>query len=163
MGNQREILTGAVLACIRRRHDPREHARRNDGEPSATAMLRVKDERDEALKLLRRTLELREIGAEGPHKSDIRAFFVRLGEPVAMTRGARQQSLERAIVAFNPDTTEALELLASFSRALTDRYGDGDVRTADLRTGWSLCLDDVRGGAGRGRGRAILRDRGTVL
>jgi hypothetical protein len=87
----------------------------------------MKDERDEALKLLRRTLELREIGAEGPHKSDIRAFFVRLGEPVAMTRVARQQSLERAIVAFNPDTTEALELLASFSRALIDRYGD--VRT----------------------------------
>jgi hypothetical protein len=138
MGNPREILTGAVLELHQRE-----------------AAQLMKDERDEALKLLRRTLELREIGADGPHKSDIRAFFVRLGEPVAMTRGARQQAVERAIVAFNPDTTEALELLASFSRALTDRYGD--VRTADLRK----CLDDVEEALGEVEAE-LLRD-GTVL
>jgi hypothetical protein len=120
MGNPREILAGAVLDLHQRE-----------------AAQLMKDERDEALKLLRRTLELREIGGEGPHKSDIRAFFVRLGEPVAMTRVARQQSLERAIVAFNPDTTEAVELLASFTRALIDRYGK--ARTMDLQR----CLNDV--------------------
>lgn len=90
-------------------------------ESNATA-LRVKDERDEALKLLRRTLELREIGNEGAHKTDIRAFLARLGEPVAISRFARQQALERAIVAFNPDAREAIELVHVLQRALQDRF-----------------------------------------
>lgn len=96
----------------------------------ATA-LRVKDERDAAVRLLRRTLELREIGAEGPHKSDVRAFLARIGEPVIITRFARQRALEREIVAFNPDAIEADELLQSLERALIDRF-DND-RTTDVR------------------------------
>src|SRR3954470_7243415 len=105
MGNPREIMTGTVLDLHQRD-------------------AALQDERDAAVKLLRRTLELNEMGSEGPHKSDVRAFLARIGEPVVITRGARQQSIEREIVRFNPDTTEALELLAAFSRALTDRYGD---------------------------------------
>lgn len=46
-------------------------------ELSATA-LRIKAERDEALKLLRRALQVREAGVHGPLKSDIRAFLVSL-------------------------------------------------------------------------------------
>lgn len=41
--------------------------------------LRIKDERDEALRLLRRSLEVREAGVHGPLKSDIRAFLQRIG------------------------------------------------------------------------------------
>lgn len=93
--------------------------------------LRIKGERDAAVKLLRRTLEIREAGIDGPHKTDVRAFLARIGEPVIITRFARQRALERDIVAFNPNTVEASELLASFERALTDRYGE--ARTTDLR------------------------------
>lgn len=85
---------------------------------------RLKAERDEALKLLRRSLEIREAGIDGPHKSDIRAFLARIGAPEVLTRFDRQRAIERAISAFNPDTAEAVDLLASFSRSLQDRYGE---------------------------------------
>lgn len=48
-------------------------------ELSATA-LRIKAERDEALQLLRRALQVREAGVHGPLKSDVRAFLQRIGE-----------------------------------------------------------------------------------
>lgn len=128
----REVLAGAVLAL----HQEAEATIPN-GETLAETMratvetaLRVKDERDTAVKLLRTVLDMRELGAEGPTKTDIRAFLARLGKPGVLTRFDRQRQLERDIVAFNPDTPEALELLHSFSRSLTDRYGD--ARTTDL-------------------------------
>lgn len=119
-----------------------------------TAM-RVKYERDAAVKLLRRTLELAEIGSEGPHKSDVRAFLARIGEPVTITRFARQQAIEREISAFNPDTTEALELLHALGGSLQQRYGD--ARTDDLRK----CLDDVDEALGEVEAQ-LLRD-GSAL
>jgi hypothetical protein len=58
----------------------------------------------------------------------------------SVPRPDRQRAIERELVAFNPDTVEALELLASFERAITDRYGE--ARTTDLRE----CLDRRRAG-----------------
>lgn len=82
------------------------------------------NERDEAVALLRRTLDLEWIGGQGQHKTDIRAFFSRLGIPQVITRFDRQRAIEKSIVAFNPDTVEALELLHAVERALKDRYGE---------------------------------------
>lgn len=42
-------------------------------------VLRVKEERDEAVRLLRRVLDVREMGLNGPIKSDIRAFLKSFG------------------------------------------------------------------------------------
>lgn len=149
----KEVLAGAVLDLhLQAGEQPDLDA--TMASLRATA-LRVKDERDMAIRLLRRTLDIREMGNDGPHKSDIRAFLARIGEPVAVSRGTRQQALEREIVAFNPDTTEAVELLASFTRALIDRYGK--PRTMDLQK----CANDVEEALGEIE-TGLLRDGSSL-
>jgi len=46
--------------------------------PVQPSVLRLQRERDEAMKLLQRALELREMGENGPFKSDVRAFLQRV-------------------------------------------------------------------------------------
>jgi hypothetical protein len=89
----KEVLAGAVLDL----HLRSDTLAQSMSDLSDTA-LRVKDERDVAVKLLRTVLEMRELGAEGPTKSNIRAFLARIGEPVTINAlrpaagaGARDQ------------------------------------------------------------------------
>lgn len=51
------------------------------GELEATA-LRVKAERDHAVKLLREVLTYETIGRDGPFKTKVREWFARIGEPL---------------------------------------------------------------------------------
>jgi hypothetical protein len=119
----KEVLAGAVLDL----HQRSETLAQTMWDLSETA-LRVKDERDAAVKLLRTVLDMRELGAEGPTKSNIRAFLARIGQPVTINRFARQQALEREISAFNADPGEAVELLQAISGALGERYGKDRAR-----------------------------------
>lgn len=135
----REVLTGAVLDLHKR--DPEATNPQLSLEEQVAALratvrevaeigARNADERNDAVRLLRRVLDHRELGTDGPVKSDIRAFLARLGQPVVISRFHRQQAIERDISAFNADTTEALEILHAVHGALKARYGEG--RTTDL-------------------------------
>lgn len=131
---RKEVLTGAVLDL----HKRGEVAESTTLAESATGLintaLRVKDERDGAVGLLRKVLmtgaswrEQAEIHAE--IETFLRTMGVKTLRLPAAARFERQQQMEADIVTFNPDTVEALELLHALQRALVDRYGD---RTTDL-------------------------------
>jgi hypothetical protein len=114
----KEILSGAVLDL----HQRSDTLAQSMSELSDTA-LRVKDERDAAVKLLRTVLDMRELGAEGPTKSNIRAFLARIGQPVTISRFARQQALEREIARSTRTRSRRSRSCTRSAGALTERYG----------------------------------------
>lgn len=67
-----------VARASRLRHQEEQQSLSASIADLSTTALRVKAERDEALKLLRRVLQVREMGLQGPMKSDIRHFLSRV-------------------------------------------------------------------------------------
>jgi hypothetical protein len=112
----KEILSGAVLDLHQKAGEaPRDSLAATMASLGETA-LRVKDERDGAVGLLRRVLITGDTWREQAALcAQVEAFLATLNKPqprlTAAARFERQQQLEQALAAFHPDTVEALALL----------------------------------------------------
>jgi hypothetical protein len=114
-------------------------------ELSATA-LRVKAERDQALRLLKRVLELSSLGKEGPFKADVRAFLVLIGQPGdgrTVVRMDRLRSIEAAIVQVNPDPREAIEIVHALQSSLRYQYDEKSVDVDDALGAACSALEEL--------------------
>src|SRR4051812_31578694 len=84
--------------------------------------LRVKAERDEAVRLLQRTLDIREMGSQGLHKTAIRQFLSLVGESIAQGASAvrmdRLCALEGATTQMNPDPQECVAIVHALQASL---------------------------------------------
>lgn len=114
---QTEILAGAVAEL-------HEQERRD-----------LAAERAEAIRLLQRSLEIREAGPNGPHKTDVRTFLARAGELPpqyrSITRIDRLKLVANELVALAPEADDALNLLQAWYRGVEERFGD--ARCQDLK------------------------------
>jgi hypothetical protein len=125
---QTEILGGAVLD-LHKRESAEQAAERLHTTLTALhgTAARVKDERDAAIALLRRALEVREAFSGDSFKSDVRAFLLSLGAPLVMSRTTRQQALEEGIRRLAPDPDEAEDLMLVLQGSLQDRFGRAEL------------------------------------
>jgi hypothetical protein len=112
---------------------------------SATA-LRVKAERDQAVRLLKRTLEIREMGAHGQHKSEIRALLALIGdagEGRSVERMDRLRSIEAAITKVNPDPREAIEIVHALQSSLRYQFDERSVDVDDALGSACTALEEL--------------------
>lgn len=86
---------------------------------------------DYAIALLRRTLEIREAGIQGVHKTAIRAF---IRECTSAPRFDRQREIERAIAELSPECDEAVEIVHALQEALRKRFEDKAFDVQDTFT-----------------------------